>query len=70
MSSNPQENTKSLEETSANLIFLACNFQNKRVKHHFDWLKKKWENFLPVRVYLSDSVEGGGARDIWCFRFS
>lgn len=50
---------------SANTIFLACNFQNKRVKRHFDGLKKKWENILPVQVYLSDKVRGGGARDLW-----
>lgn len=50
---------------SAISIFLACNFQNKRVKRHFDRLKKKWEDSLPVAVYLSDRVQGGGARDLW-----
>ena len=50
---------------SANTIFLACNFDNKRVKRHFDRIKQKWEQTLPVRVYLSDQVKGGGARDLW-----
>src|SRR5262245_17879285 len=50
---------------SANTVFLACNFQNNRVKRHFDGLKKKWEDTLPVRVYLTDKVQGGGARDLW-----
>lgn len=50
---------------SANTVFLACNFQNKRVKKHFDGLKKTWEGNLPVRVYLSDKVQGAGARDLW-----
>lgn len=50
---------------SANTVFLACNFQNKRVKRHFDGLKETWENTLPVRVYLSDRVRGEGARDLW-----
>ena len=50
---------------SANTVFLACNFQNKRVKRHFDGLKAKWEDTLPVRVYLSDRVRGEGARDLW-----
>ena len=59
------ENEQSTASISANTIFLACNFANKRVKRHFDGLKKKWENILAVRVYLSDKVQGGGARDLW-----
>jgi hypothetical protein len=50
---------------SANTVFLACNFNNKRVKRHFDGLKQEWESTLPVRVYLSDRVQGAGARDLW-----
>jgi len=50
---------------SAIAIFLACNFNNMPVKRHFDGLKKKWEETLPVAVYLSDKVQAGGARDIW-----
>jgi hypothetical protein len=52
-------------DISANTIFLACNFGNKRVKGHFDALKRFWEANLPVRVYLSDKVLGEGARDLW-----
>lgn len=59
------ENVQPPASISANTIFLACNFVNKRIKRHFDGLKKKWENILPVRVYLSDKVQGGGARDLW-----
>jgi hypothetical protein len=59
------ENDQPLASISANTIFLACNFENRRVKRHFDGLKKKWERTLPVRVYLSDQVKGGGARDLW-----
>lgn len=54
-----------LSSISASTIFLACNFGNKRVKGHFDGLKQNWEKHLPVSVYLSDQVEGGGARDLW-----
>lgn len=50
---------------SADTIFLACNFNNKKVKAHFDILKKKWESSLPIYVYLSDKVQGRGARDLW-----
>ncbi|MFH2108539.1 MAG: hypothetical protein ABII93_07715 [Chrysiogenia bacterium] len=50
---------------SASTIFLACNFGNKRVKGHFNGLKQNWEEHLPVSVYLSDQVQGGGARDLW-----
>lgn len=59
------KNSQSPSNISANTIFLACNFKNKRVKGHFDGLKQKWENNLPVREYLSDQVKGGGARDLW-----
>ena len=52
------------KKVSANTIFLACNFGNKRVKGHFDALKRFWEANLPVRVYLSDKVLGEGARDL------
>lgn len=50
---------------SAISIFLACNFGNTRVKRHFDGLKRKLEDILPVAVYLSDRVQAGGARDLW-----
>jgi hypothetical protein len=50
---------------SADTIFLACNFQNKRVKQHFDKLKKVWEDHFPVYVFISDKVLAGGARDLW-----
>lgn len=56
---------KRLSGISANSIFLACNFGNKRVKGHFDRLKRSWEAAYPVRVYLSDKVAGEGARDLW-----
>lgn len=59
------ENAHPPASISANTIFLACNFVNKRVKRHFDGLKKIWGKILPVRVYLSDKVQGGGARDLW-----
>jgi hypothetical protein len=45
---------------SANTVFLACNFNNKRVKRHFNGLKMKWEDTYPLRVYLSDQVKGKG----------
>jgi len=28
-------------------------------------LKRHWEEALPVKVYLSDRVQGAGARDLW-----
>ncbi|HPD56084.1 MAG TPA: hypothetical protein P5294_02070 [Smithellaceae bacterium] len=57
--------TSKTQSISAGTIFLACNFSNKRVKRHFDRLKKKWEDTLPVCVYISDQVQGKGARDLW-----
>ena len=53
------------ENISSNTVFLACNFNNKRVKRHFDALKKELEHTLPIRVYMSDQVQAGGARDLW-----
>lgn len=53
------------KKVSANTIFLACNFTNKKVKRHFDTLKRRLEDAYPVRVYLSDKVRGEGARDLW-----
>jgi hypothetical protein len=61
---NPK-NGQPIESISSNTIFLACNFNNRRVKGHFDELKRNWENSLPVKVYLSDKVKGKGARDLW-----
>lgn len=58
-------NGQPISAISSNTIFLACNFNNKRVKGHFNELKKNWENSLPVSVYLSDKVKGKGARDLW-----
>jgi hypothetical protein len=59
------KNSEPILAISSNSIFLACNFNNKRVKGHFDELKKKWEDRFPIRVYLSDKVKGKGARDLW-----
>ncbi len=61
----PTRSNPSPASISASTIFLGCNFGNKRVKDHFDSLKQNWENIFPVRVYLSDQVSGGGARDLW-----
>lgn len=56
---------QSNEEISAISVFLACSFRNKKIKKHFDNLKKTWEETLAIKVYLSDRVKGGGARDLW-----
>jgi len=61
----PERKMQSPIFISADTIFLACNFDNKRIKLHFDRLKKKWESSLPVCVYLSDKVRGRGAGDLW-----
>lgn len=51
--------------TNAALIFLACNYSNKKVKVHFNKLKANFEAALPVRVVLIDKERGKGSRDLW-----
>lgn len=51
--------------SKTNVIFLGCNYSNKKVKSHFDSLKKDWEAKYPVKVVLIDKERGKGARDIW-----
>jgi hypothetical protein len=48
-----------------NLVFLGCNYRNKKVKSHFDQLKAKWESAYPIHVVLIDKENGKGARDLW-----
>lgn len=50
---------------NSNLIFLGCNYSNKKVKVHFDALKEKWEKEWPVRVVLIDKEKAKGTRDLW-----
>lgn len=51
--------------TKKNLIFLACNYSNKKVKSHFNKIKSKLEKAWPIRVVLIDKERGKGSRDIW-----
>lgn len=48
-----------------NLIFLGCNYSNKKVKKHFENLKKTLESRFPVSVVLIDKEKAKGARDLW-----
>jgi hypothetical protein len=47
------------------MIFLGCNYGNKKVKTHFDNLKRAWESAWPVEVVLIDKEKGKGAADLW-----
>jgi len=51
--------------SKTNVIFLGCNYSNKKVKGHFDALKTKWEREWPVRVVLIDKEKAKGSRDLW-----
>lgn len=51
--------------TSTNVIFLGCNYSNKKVKGHFEALKVQWESEWPVRVNLIDKQRAKGSRDLW-----
>ena len=46
-------------------IFLACNYNNRRIKRHFDKLKEEWEYHYPLRITLIDKIKRRGAADIW-----
>ncbi len=49
----------------ANKIFLGCNYSNKKIKNHFDVLKKTWEQKYPLEVILIDRQKGRGSEDLW-----
>jgi hypothetical protein len=51
--------------TSTNVVFLGCNYGNKKVKRHFDALKAQWEEDYPIRVVLIDKEKAKGSRDLW-----
>ena len=48
-----------------NVIFLGCNYSNKKIKTHFDILKVNLERDYPVKAVLIDREKKKGARDIW-----
>ena len=48
-----------------NVIFLGCNYSNKKIKGHFNNLKERLEEDFPVRVVLIDKERGKGSADLW-----
>lgn len=54
------------KKPKTNLVFLGCNYSNKKVKGHFDSLKKAWEKSHPISVVIiDDNLKGKGAADLW-----
>ena len=50
---------------SHNTLFLACNYNDTKIKSHFNKLKERLEDKFPLRVILIDKERRKGARDIW-----
>lgn len=52
-------------DTVANLIFLGCNYNDKKIKAQFDNLKKRIEKDTPLLCVVIDKRGGKSARDLW-----
>jgi nucleoside 2-deoxyribosyltransferase len=48
-----------------NRVFLACNYSNQKVKNHFNNLKERLEEELPIHVVLIDKETGNASKDFW-----
>ena len=54
-----------MKEELGHVVFLACNYGNKKIKNHFNSLKEEIEDEYPLKVILIDKERGRGAPDIW-----
>jgi hypothetical protein len=49
----------------SNVIFLGCNYNDKKIKSQFDNLKKRIESSTPLSCVIVDKRKGVAAKDIW-----
>ncbi|MBP9095226.1 MAG: hypothetical protein KBG21_01375 [Ignavibacteria bacterium] len=49
----------------SNKIFIACNYNNKKIKTQFDTLKKKIERKFPYNCIIIDKEKIHEAKDLW-----
>lgn len=50
---------------TSNLVFLGCNYNDKKIKAQFDALKKRIETDTPLQCVIIDKQKGKPAADIW-----
>ena len=50
---------------TANRVFLACNYSNKKVKGHFNKLREHLQKEWPIHVILIDKERGNASKDFW-----
>lgn len=48
-----------------NVIFLGCNYNDKKIKNQFDNLKRRLEDTTPLSCVIVDKRKGKAAKDIW-----
>src|ERR1035437_1944073 len=51
--------------TLSNVVFLGCNYNDKKIKAQFDSLKKRIEEATPLSWVIVDKRKGKPARDLW-----
>jgi hypothetical protein len=49
----------------SHVVFLGCNYNDKKIKAQFDSLKKRIENDTPLSCVVIDKRSGKAARDLW-----
>jgi nucleoside 2-deoxyribosyltransferase len=49
----------------ANMVFLGCNYNDKKIKAQFDTLKKRIEKATPLSCVIVDKRSGKSAKDLW-----
>jgi hypothetical protein len=50
---------------TSNVIFLGCNYNDKKIKTQFDSLKRRIEADTPLACIIVDKRSGKSARDLW-----
>jgi hypothetical protein len=48
-----------------NMVFMGCNYNDKKIKRQFDNLKKRLEKSLPLSCVIIDKRKNKAAKDIW-----
>lgn len=49
----------------SNVVFLGCNYNDKKIKAQFDSLKRRIESDTPLSCIVIDKRSGRPARDLW-----
>jgi nucleoside 2-deoxyribosyltransferase len=49
----------------SNMVFMGCNYNDKKIKKQFDNLKKRLESTLPLSCVIIDKRKSKAAKDIW-----